>query len=110
VWQSLDNNCILVSTLDSTIRLFDKANGGVLQTFKGHLNTEYRIRSCLGAADKYVVSGSEDGRLLSWDLVTGAVAAEAPCHDGRVVTSVTYHPTKRQALTSGVDGSVTIWE
>ena len=110
VWQSYDNNCILVSTLDSTMRLFDKANGGLLQTFKGHKNTEYRIRSCLGAADKYVVSGSEDGRFITWDLVTGNIVAEAPAHDGRVVTCVSYHPTKRQAMTSGVDGSVMVWE
>jgi mitogen-activated protein kinase organizer 1 len=110
VWQSYDNNCILVSTLDSTIRLFDKANGGLLQTFKGHVNTEYRIRSCLGAADKYVVSGGEDGRFMTWDLVSGAVVTEALAHEGRVVTCVSYHPTKRQALTSGVDGSVIVWE
>jgi WD40 repeat protein len=57
-----------------------------------------------------VVSGSEDGRFMTWDLVTGAVVAEASCHDGRVVTCVSYHPSKRQALTCGVDGSVTIWE
>jgi len=110
VWQSYDNNCILVSTLDSTIRLFDKSNGSLLQTFKGHLNTEYRIRSCLGAADKYVVSGSEDGRFMTWDLVSGKVVSQEPAHDGRVVTCVSYHPSKRQALTSGVDGIVTVWE
>ena len=110
VWQSADNNCVLVSTLDSTIRLFDKANGGLLQTFKGHMNTEYRIRSCLGAADKYVVSGSEDGRFVTWDLVTGSVVAESSAHDGRVVTCVSYHPTQRQALTSGVNGLVMVWE
>jgi len=110
VWQSADSNCILVSTLDSHIRLFDKANGGLLQTFKGHRNTEYRIRSCLGAADKYVVSGSEDGRFMMWDLVTGDVVSEVEGHEGKVVTCVSYHSTKRQAVTSGVDGSVTVWE
>lgn len=110
VTQSIDNNCILVSTLDSTLRLFDKANGGLLQTFKGHVNTEYRIRSCLGHADKYVLSGSEDGRLLTWDLVSGKVISEAPAHDGGVVTCVTYHPKKSQALSSGVNGAISVWE
>lgn len=110
VWQSSDNNCILVSTLDSTIRLFDKANGGLLQSYKGHKNSEYRIRSCLGDADKFVVSGSEDGRVMTWNLVSGASVAEAPAHNGRIVTCVSYHPTKQQALTSGVDGSVEVWE
>ena len=99
-----------MSTLDSTLRLFDKANGGLLQTFKGHKNTEYRIRSSLGAADKYVVSGSEDGRFIMWDLVSGEVVEEQVAHGGKVVTSVSYHPLKRQALTSGVDGTVVVWE
>lgn len=110
VWQSLDNNCTLVSTLDSTIRLFDKANGGLLQTFKGHVNTEYRIRSCLGQADKYVLSGSENGRLFTWDLVSGKVVSDVPAHDGGVVTCVAYHPKNRQALSSGVNGTISVWE
>lgn len=110
VWQSLDNNCILVSTLDSTIRLFDKANGGLLQTFNGHVNTEYRIRSCLGQADKYVLSGSEDGRVLNWDLVSGKLVSDSPAHDGAVVTCVSYHPKGRQALSSGVNGTISVWE
>jgi len=101
---------MLVSTLDSTIRLFDKANGGLLQTFKGHKNTEYRIRSCFGASDKYVVSGSEDGRFITWDLVSGTIVSESSAHEGKVVTCVSYHPKKRQALTSGVDGNVMVWE
>jgi mitogen-activated protein kinase organizer 1 len=96
--------------LDSTIRLFDKANGSLLQTFKGHKNDEYRIRSCLGSNDKYVMSGSEDGRVVTWDLVSGAVISEFTAHEGKVVTCVSYHPTRTQALTSGVDGSVTVWE
>ena len=110
VWQSSDDNCILISTLDSNLRLFDKANGGLLQTFKGHRNTEYRIRSCLGAADKYVVSGSEDGRFMMWDLLSGQVVGEQVAHGGKVITSASYHPSKRQALTSGVDGTVVVWE
>jgi WD40 repeat protein len=57
-----------------------------------------------------VVSGSEDGRFMTWDLVTGGIVAESPAHEGRVVTCVSYHPTKRQALTSGTDGVAMVWE
>jgi WD40 repeat protein len=57
-----------------------------------------------------VVSGSEDGRFITWDLVSGAIVADHPAHEGRVVTCISYHPTKRQALTSGVDGTVMVWE
>jgi mitogen-activated protein kinase organizer 1 len=92
------------------MRLFDKSNGGLLQTFKGHKNSEYRIRSCLGASDKYVVSGSEDGRFVLWDLVSGSIVSDISTHDGKVVTSVSYHPKKRQAVTSGVDGNILVWE
>jgi mitogen-activated protein kinase organizer 1 len=64
----------------------------------------------LGAADKYVVSGSEDGRFMMWDLLSGDVVGEHVAHEGKVITSVSYHPSKRQALSSGVDGTVVVWE
>ena len=71
----------------------DKANGACLQSYRGHVNTEYRIRSCLGLRDAVVISGSEEGEkvggeggegggggggkggggIWAWDLLTGEV-------------------------------------
>lgn len=64
-----DGNCILTSCLDSKIRLFDKENGELLNEYKGHKNTSYKIESCLSNSDSHVVSGDEDGKVFFWELV-----------------------------------------
>ncbi|XP_065179715.1 WD repeat domain-containing protein 83-like isoform X4 [Sycon ciliatum] len=64
-----DGQCVLVSSLDSTMRLVDKATGQVLCSYTGHKNSKYSIDNCLSAKDTHVISGSEDGRICFWDLV-----------------------------------------
>lgn len=95
---------MLVSTLDSTIRLLDKGNGQMLQSYKGHKNTEYRIRSCLGMADSVVISGSEDGELYAWDLLEGKVVGKLEAHEGKVASAVTCNSVRKEWASAGVDG------
>ncbi|KAG0349732.1 WD repeat-containing protein 83 [Gamsiella multidivaricata] len=66
---SKDGNCVLASSLDDTVRLMDRANGGMLNAYKGHKNSQYKIRSCLSNSDAHVISGSEDGKIYIWDLM-----------------------------------------
>ena len=66
---SSDENCVLASSLDSKIRLFDKENGQLLADYRGHENKELRIRACLTPHDAQVIGGSEDGKIYIWDLV-----------------------------------------
>jgi len=72
-----DSNGILVSTLDSHIPLFDKPTGSCLQTYtSGYVNKDYRVRSCIGRpGDAWVLTGSEDGKLVAYDLPEGREAA-----------------------------------
>ncbi len=37
--------------------------------YRGHVNKQYKIESCLTNSDAYVVSGSEDKTIRFWDLV-----------------------------------------
>jgi mitogen-activated protein kinase organizer 1 len=106
VCQTNDTNAILLSTLDSTIRLLDKGNGVVLQTYTSHVNSDYRIRSCLGLNDAYVVSGSEDGKIYVWDLLDGKVVSilEGGAKAGKVVSAVVFHKAQKSFLSAGADG------
>ncbi|KAL8997721.1 MAG: hypothetical protein Q9169_003050 [Polycauliona sp. 2 TL-2023] len=103
VQQTTDGNAVLVSTLDSVIRLMDKSNGQMLQSYKGHTNTDYRIRSCLGLADSIVISGSEDGKIYVWDVLEGKVVESLEAHDGKVASAVSCSPRKEWA-SAGTDG------
>jgi len=76
----------------------------MLQSYKGHINTEYRIRSCLGLADAVILSGSEDGHIYVWDLLEGKVIEKIKSHDGKVASAVAWNGTKKEWASAGVDG------
>ena len=99
-----DDNAVLISTLDSTIRLFDKGNGQLLKSYAGHQNREYRIRSCLGAADSLVLSGSEDGSLYVWDILTGDVLQTLKAHEGKVPSAIAWNESRKEWASAGTDG------
>ncbi|KAL8953781.1 MAG: hypothetical protein Q9222_000398 [Ikaeria aurantiellina] len=107
--QTSDGNAVLVSTLDSSIRLIDKSNGQMLQNYKGHRNEDYRIRSSLGLGDSVVFSGSEDGQLYAWDLLEGSVLETLAAHDGKVASAVTCNSVRKEWVSAGVDGTVIVW-
>ena len=104
VEQTRDGNAVLVSTLDSTIRLIDKGNGQMLQGYRGHTNKDYRIRSCLGLADAVVISGSEDGQLYAWNLLEGKVIEKLKAHGGKVASAVACNGAGKEWASAGVDG------
>ena len=57
---SKNSQCMLVSMNDNRIQLMDIDTGEVLQTFEGHLQVQYVIRSAFGGANEtHIVSGSE---------------------------------------------------
>lgn len=104
--QTRDGHAVLVSTLDSTVRLIDKENGQLLQSYKGHVNMDFRIRSCLGMTDTVVISGSEDGHLFAWDLLEGTVIAKLDAHDGKVASAVAFNRASVEWASAGVNGQI----
>ncbi|KRX99699.1 WD repeat domain-containing protein 83 [Trichinella pseudospiralis] len=68
---SRDGQCTLISSLDSTVRLLEKNSGQLLAQFTGHKNNEYKTDSCFLSSDRQIISGSEDGKVFCWDLLTG---------------------------------------
>ena len=82
----------------------DKGNGQLLQSYRGHTNKDYRIRSRLGVADSVVVSGSEDGKVFAWDLLEGKVIEKLEAHGGKVASAVAFNGVKREWSSAGSDG------
>ncbi|KAI9676406.1 MAG: hypothetical protein M1817_000563 [Caeruleum heppii] len=109
VQQTKDSAAVLISTLDSTVRLLDKGNGNLLQTYKGHTNTQYRIRSRLALNDAFVVSGSEDGSIHVWDLLEGKLATTLEAHGGKVASALAVNNARKEWSSAGTDGTVQLW-
>lgn len=109
VQSSSDQDTVLISSLDSTIRLLDANNGGNMTTFTGHRNNNYRIPSVYGTDGQYIVSGSEDGRVFFWETETGKLLNTVMAHSGKVVSGLSIHDRSKQLITCGGDGSIIMW-
>jgi mitogen-activated protein kinase organizer 1 len=118
---------VLVSSLDSTVRLMDRTNGELLKAYKddAFLNKDLRVKSTLGLNDSVVLSGSDDGMVFAWDMLEGTclhkfkhsemrevrgVAPTVPIKAKKeVVSAVAFCSTRREWCSGGGDGNVIVW-
>ncbi|KAI8332177.1 WD40-repeat-containing domain protein [Choanephora cucurbitarum] len=105
---SKDKNCILVSSLDSTMRFMDKSNGRLLNEFKGHTHQSYKLDSVLSNTDAYAITGSEDGQIYVYDVLEANIVATLKAHEG-VTTTLDYHPDNINMISAGSDEPCRNW-
>ena len=74
---------LLVSSLDGKLRIFDRANGGVLQTFQGHKAGEARSKAAWGYGEGLVLTGDEDGDLWAYSVLDVSANDEVVADWGR---------------------------
>ena len=77
--------------------------------YSGHKNESYQIKNCFSNDDAQVVSGSEDYKILLWDLVEGTLLNSLSGHNG-AVTNVIFHPRDQVIVSSDVVGDIKLWE
>lgn len=112
VYPTKQADSMLVGTLDSTLRLFDKTNGKLLQAFKDSTftNTTYRLRSVLCMNDSAALCGSEDGQIFAWDILDGKLLHKVRHTEGSgstkkdVVSAVTFNDLRKEWASAGGDG------
>lgn len=57
----------------------DMSTGKMLNDFKGHASSSYRIRACFGHGEASVICGDENGAVWAWDLVDVSVPCFGLC-------------------------------
>jgi mitogen-activated protein kinase organizer 1 len=118
---------LLVSSLDSTVRLMDRTNGELLKAYKddAFVNKDLRVKSTLGLNDSVVLSGSDDGMIFAWDImgeecmhrfkhsemreVQGKRPSVQTAGKKEVVSAVAFCKTRREWVSGGGDGNVIVW-
>lgn len=113
---------VLVSTSDSTHRLFDAGDGSLLQSFTGHRNERYRCHSAVTRpVEDRVVGGDEEGVVRVWDLLSGKVVQtlsvgedSATPRTGRskAILWTECNPRAQgplEVVTGGADGAIHVW-
>jgi COMPASS component SWD3 len=101
---------VLAWTLDGSIRLWDYVEGLCKKTYQGHENKKYSIGGAFGVYGKeaFVVSGSEDGSIVLWDVKSKNILQRLDGHDG-VALWVETHPYLDLIVSCGLDAKVKIW-
>jgi WD40 repeat protein/DNA-binding CsgD family transcriptional regulator len=88
--------------------LFEAAYGpGVVRIFSGHTDA---VRSVSVSPDgRTMLSASQDGSLILWDVQTGEQLRQFTGHEGNVWT-VVFHPDGQTALSGSVDRTLILWD
>ncbi|PKX95537.1 WD40 repeat domain-containing protein [Aspergillus novofumigatus IBT 16806] len=95
---------VLAWTLDDCVRLWNYVEGRCIKTYQGHINRKYSLLA-------FVVSGSEDGSILCWDVVSKKILQRLEGHNGVVLGVDTCTLGEQRLMVScGLDGTVRVWE
>ncbi len=119
---------VVAWTLDSCVRLWNYVEGRCVKTYQGHVNTVYSLGGAFGiygAEDNggrgggqergswrkaFLVSGSESGDVLWWDVQSKEVLQKEAAHDGVVLDVDTWDGEEGGLVVScGVDRTVRVW-
>ncbi|ODN95827.1 mitogen-activated protein kinase organizer 1 [Cryptococcus wingfieldii CBS 7118] len=103
---------VLVGTNDGKMRVFDRKDGGCLQTFEGHnvggktgkWGTEW------GYGDGLVLAGDADGKLWAYNVLDARPidTSPTPIHK-KTITNIQLHPKGKEMITASADGTVKVW-
>ena len=110
---------MLLSTLDSAVRLWDVDAGKCVKTYRGHVNKGYCAFSTFFAMDGIgghgeqhasIVSGSECGKVYVWGLQSRELDDSLAGHNDMVL-AVDTHPSLPVIASGscGKDPTVRLW-
>ena len=114
------------SMIGGYIRLVSLSSGQVLQQYKGsHTHESFKLESCISSDDNHVITCSEDGYIVDYNLVSGTLCkrtlstsenpqntdkASISNHLSTSLSSLSYHPKLPLLLTASYNGCVKIWD
>lgn len=129
---------VLAWTLDACVRLWDYVEGRCLKTYQGHVNGQFSLTGAFGVhggeelgyderridaqeqrvivpEKAFVVSGSEDGAIVAWDVISKEIVQKIEgAHEGVVLAVDTWNGEGagqgRKMVSCGLDRTLRIWE
>ena len=108
-----DGHCAAATCLDGTIRLIERSSGELLNKFSGgHKAGNFGLEVTCTADDLHIVSGSEDGSVVLYDLVDGSVVQSLKGQGVKPTCAVAAHPKREQTSTvisASYDGDAIVW-
>lgn len=108
---SRDGQCILVSCADGVVRLMDKETGELLGEYSGIPRNDLCLESSVDYHDMKIISGSTDGHLYVWELVSQKLLTKLSADKQlrHPTMSISVHPQKNCILASN-GMNIFMWE
>src|SRR2546425_231490 len=104
---SPDGRRIASGSFDSTVQVWDAADGAHVFTYRGHSNL---VRGVAWSPDgRRIASGSWDNTVQVWDAADGSNAFTYRGHSGHAVQSVAWSPDGRRIAAGSNDNTVQVW-
>lgn len=96
---------VLLSTLKSSILLFDVQSKRVVRRFEGHLNERYHVQCCF-VGHNMIASGSENGSVVIWHRESGSKIITHALQEGMSINAIAYSPQAEVLFVGGDDGRI----
>ena len=103
---SPDGNLVASASVDSTVKLWNRETGEIMQSFNHPQGLTYMDYSDDG---KYIVTSSYDGKTRLWNAGNGSLLKEFGGHTGTVWHVSVSHDARWMA-SSGDDAVINIWD
>ncbi|KAJ5146514.1 uncharacterized protein N7515_001078 [Penicillium bovifimosum] len=101
---SKDSRHVLINLAEGEIQLVDMDTTAVVRQFKGQKQGLFVIRSTFGgAAENFVVSGSEDSKVYIWHKENGNLVETLEGHMKGCVNSISWNPVDPGMFASAGD-------
>lgn len=109
---SRDRNCLLLNGLDGILRFMERDTSELLNSYMGsHEAGQYGLECAISATDEYVLTGSEDGKVVLYDLVDCKMVQALIGHT-RPTCSICAHPNRNQSsvvISASYDSNAVVW-
>ncbi|KAJ5512091.1 hypothetical protein N7463_001643 [Penicillium fimorum] len=106
---SRDSRHVLINLAEGEIQLVDMETTALVRQFKGQKQGEFVIRSTFGgAAENFVVSGSEDSKVYIWHKENGNIVEILEGHISGCVNSISWNPADPGMFASAGDDSALV--
>lgn len=103
-----DGQCYILSCADSTVKLFDKDSGEILNTFTGHESKDYLLENAVNEKDSHIICGSATGEVFYYDLISSTCTQKLRHSFNKPVVSLSHHPTENSIVTACED-EIKLW-
>ncbi len=84
-----------------------RPGGALVRILAGHLDEVMCV--AITADQRHIISGSEDGGLIVWDLADGRLVRNLIGHT-QGITSIAAAPDGQRVVSSSFDGSIHVWD